>query len=131
MVRRRRTETFLEVRHYDDPFDLGDWDLSHSSRCFVHLTNSLAWRAITGEAPPTIPPTAQQYAKAGLPWFDYYDDKAPTLAGSSILGKLKSVFGMGQDKGTAPLPENESCEAKVTVPLGPRRRGNAVREGTF
>src|SRR5437763_8553386 len=49
---------------YDDPFDFDDWDLTRSSRCFVHLTNSLAWRAITGQVPPTIPPTAKQYAQA-------------------------------------------------------------------
>jgi hypothetical protein len=116
---------------YDDPYDMDDWDLSHPSRCFVHLTNSLAWRAITGAAPPTIPPTAKQYAKAGLPWFDYYDDSAQALPGSGILGKLKSVFHLGQEKGAAPLPENESCEPEVTVPLKPKRSPNEVREGTF
>jgi hypothetical protein len=116
---------------YDDPFDLADWDLAQSSRCFVHLTNSIAWRAITGEAPPTMPPTAQQYASYGLPWFDYYDDKAKAVAGSSILDKLKSVVGMGKQKGETPLPENESCEPMVTVPLKPKRSPNEVREGTF
>jgi hypothetical protein len=116
---------------YDDPFDFDDWDLAHSSRCFVHLTNSIAWRAITGEAPPTMPPTAKQYAHARLPWFDYYDDASKAVTGSGILAKLKSVVGMGKQKGEMPLPENESCEPQVTVPLKPKRSPNEVREGTF
>ena len=116
---------------YNDPFDFSDWDLEHSSRCFVHLTNSRAWRAITGDAPPTIPPTAKQYAQAGLPWFAYYDDAAKAVQGSGILGMLKSVLGMGQAKGEAPLPENESCAPQNTVTLTPKRGPNQVREGTF
>jgi hypothetical protein len=116
---------------YDDPFDFDDWDVEHSSRCFVHLTNSLAWRAITGEAPPTIPPTAKQYANAGLPWFDYYDDSAKPVAGSGVLSKLKSVLGMGKQKRETPLPENESCEPQHTVGLKPKRSPNEVREGKF
>lgn len=55
---------------YDDPFDFEDWDTSHSSRCFIHIANSLAWEAITGDKPPTTPPTAKSYSEAGLPWFD-------------------------------------------------------------
>ncbi len=116
---------------YDDPFDFHNWDLEHSSRCFVHLTNSLAWRAITGDAPPTIPPTAKQYAQAGLPWFDYYDDAAKAVQGSGVLSKLKSVLGMGEHKGESPLPENESCTSQNTVALKPKRSPNEVREGTF
>ena len=116
---------------YDDPFDFDDWDLAGSSRCFVHLTNSIAWRAITSEAPPTMPPTAKQYSQAGLPWFDYYDERAKAVEGSGILGKLKSVFGLGKEKGETPLPENEPCEPEATVKLKPKRSPNEVREGTF
>ena len=116
---------------YDDPFDFDDWDLAHSSRCFVHLTNSIAWRAITGEAPPTMPPTAKQYSNAGLPWFDYYDERAKAVEGAGVLNKLKSAFGIGKEKGETPLPENESCEPQVTVPLKPKRSPHEVREGTF
>jgi hypothetical protein len=114
-----------------DPFAFDDWDQTQSSRCFVHIANSLAWRAITGEAPPTIPPTAKQYAKAGLPWFDYYDDSAKALDGSGVLGKLKSVVGLGKQKGEAPLPENAACEPTAVVKLGPKRSKDQVREGTF
>ena len=52
---------------YDDPYGLDAWDQQHVSRCFVTLVNSAQWMAITGERPPTEPPTARQYTKAGLP----------------------------------------------------------------
>jgi hypothetical protein len=48
---------------YEDKYKLGDWDLEHSSRCFVHICNSMVWHQITGEWPPTVPPTAKAYSK--------------------------------------------------------------------
>lgn len=96
-----------------------DWDLATRSRCFVHIANSLHWRAVTGDAPPTVPPTAKDYARAGLPWFAWYDDAEP-VQGSAILARLKSVFAMGRQKGEAPLPENESFEPPEPVRLGPK-----------
>jgi len=116
---------------YKDPYDFDDWDTTQSSRCFVHIANSLVWRAITGQAPPTLPPTAKQYSKAGFPWFDYYDDSASAVEDAGILNKLKSVFALGKDKGESPLPENESCEVEKKVILKPARDKHHVREGTF
>ena len=37
---------------FEDPFDIKDWDLAANSRCFLHIANSIVWRAITGELPP-------------------------------------------------------------------------------
>ena len=104
-----------------------DWDLSSRSRCFVRIANSLHWRAVTGEAPPTTPPTAKDYTRAGLPWFAHYDDAKP-LPGSTILSRLKSVFAMGEQKGEAPLPENESFEPPEPVRLGPKARSELRSE---
>lgn len=116
---------------YDDPFDFADWDLAHSSRCFVHIANSLTWRLITKQAPPNLPPSAADYTRWHLPWFDYYDDSATPVEGSGILAKLKSVLGIAKEKRDTPLPENEACDPKKVVKLGPKRVGNQVREGTF
>jgi hypothetical protein len=115
---------------YNDPFDLDDWDLSHRSRCFVHIANSLVWEAITGQRPPTTPPAAKQYTKAGLPWFDYYNDQGTAVEGSSILERLKSVLQIGKTKGDVPLPENEPVSGEAVIHLTGSRRG-VVREGTF
>jgi hypothetical protein len=116
---------------FDDPHQLEDWDQDHSSRCFVHLANSLVWRQITGQVPPTVPPTSKEYAQAGLPWFEYYDDRLGAVSGSSILEKLKSVAGMGKQKGDVPLPENEPVDATPIVTLRKGLAQGQVREGTF
>ena len=116
---------------FDDPFGFDDWDTEHSSRCFVHISNSLVWQAITGEYPPTTPPTSKQYTQAGLPWFDYYNDAGKALPGSSILEKLKSVVQMGKQKGDVPLPENESVEVDRVIQLRRNLAKDQVREGNW
>lgn len=115
---------------YDDPFDFDDWAQATSSRCFVHLANSEMWRAFTGDAPPTMPPTAADYTRAGLPWFDYYGE-ASAVQGSPILAGLKSVLEMGRKKSETPLPENEPVSGEHVVTLHAKRTGNEVREGIF
>jgi len=112
---------------YRDKHHLEDWDQDHSGRCFVHIANSMVWRQITGEQPPTTPPTAKEYTKAGLPWFDFYSENA-AVEGSSILKGLKSVFGMGKAKGDVPLPENESVTPAQVVGLRDGLGKGQVRE---
>ena len=84
---------------YEDHFGFEAWDRGHSSRCFVHLCNSLVWQGLTGHLPPYPPPTAKSYSRAGLPWFDYYQDHVEALPGSNTLAGLKSVFQKSQAEG--------------------------------
>jgi len=116
---------------YEDPFGFRDWYRRTRGRCFVHIANSLVWRAVTGEAPPTMPPTAKQYSDAGLPWFDYYDEIVDALDGSNVLAKLRSVIQTGREKGKTPLPENEGARPKRIVKIRGERARKQVREGTF
>jgi hypothetical protein len=116
---------------YEDPFKLSDWDLDHKSRCFVHLANSLVWRAITGDQPPSVPFTAKEYNDHGLPWFDYYSDNSTALKGSGKLKGLKSVAEMGKEKGDNPLPENEGVDPDNILKLRKNLKKNQVREGQF
>jgi hypothetical protein len=111
---------------YEDPYGPHAWDQSHFSRCFVTIANSAVWAAVTGERPPTTPPTAASYTKAGLPWFDYYGGDAKALEGAEALAKLKSVGQTAQDTRN-PLPENESAKVKNIVSFG-RRETQVVRE---
>jgi hypothetical protein len=115
---------------YEDENDWKDWDHGRKSRCFVHLTNSLVWRAITGETPPTVPPTAREYTDAGLPWFDWYADH-PALEGSKELAALESVLERARKRGDNPLPENEPVDPDVIVRLRPKLAPGQVREGKF
>ena len=98
------------------------------SRCFVTLVNAALWSATTGETAPSIPPTASDYTKAGLPWFEYYNPEAVALPGSKTLAKVKSVKTMSESNGVSVLPENQSVDiqrkARIHA-LRPRR----VREG--
>ncbi len=106
-----RQEIFEDAEH------LEDWDTRNGSRCFVHIANSLTWRAITGEAPPATPLTAREYADYGMPWFDYYGGDRTALAGSTTLKSTKSVREIGEHKGDTPLPENESVKPGPVIKL--------------
>ena len=117
----------MRQKIYDDPYGLDAWDQRHSSRCFVTIANAEAWTGITGTRPPVAPLTAADYSEAGLPWFEYADGNAAAVAGSPILGKLKSLLGMQTSKGTKILPENESADVGGLVRVG-RNRGAEVRE---
>ncbi|MBU1699454.1 MAG: hypothetical protein KJ970_17635 [Candidatus Eisenbacteria bacterium] len=121
----------MEQEIYDDPFDFEDWDTAQASRCFVHISNSLVWRAITGEQPPSTPLTAREYTDAGYPWFSYYDDAATAMEGAEILKKLKSVMEMGRSKGDNPLPENESVTPDRIIQLRNKLKKDQVREGEW
>ena len=113
---------------YEDPFNFDDWDQNTNSRSFIHIANSLVWRAITGNNPPTVPFTAKEYTNNGFPWFEYYDDNSESIDGASILSKLKSIIQKGNDKGENPLPENTAVKpgnVKTIV------KKNKVREGIF
>ena len=116
---------------YEDRFDWDDWDRDVSSRCFVHLANSLVWRSITGKRPPSTPPTAREYKRAGVPWFDYYDDRNSAVDAAETLAALESVAELGAAKGDVPLPENESVEVDRVRHVGKKRRPEQVREGAF
>jgi hypothetical protein len=118
---------------YADPHGLDAWDQSVSSRCFVTLVDAVQWRAITGEVPPTKPPTAADYTKAGLPWFDYYAADLETLGGAQVLASVKSVAEMAKAKGEQVLDPDGEVNPDTIVHLGPGKsayaKGRPVREG--
>ena len=114
---------------YKDTFSLGDWDIEHSSRCFAHIANSTDWEKITGQRPPQLPPSASDYNRAGLPWFDYYAENREAVKGSKKLNRLKSVQTLSEKKGE-PI-SNESLKPKVTVDLREGLKPGQVREGEF
>ena len=81
---------------YEDEFGVDAWDQEMGERVFVTMANSAQWMAITGERPPTEPPTAREYAEAGLPWFGYYDADRAALEGAERLVGLRSVGEMAE-----------------------------------
>jgi hypothetical protein len=99
---------------FADSYGVEVWDRGHHDRCFVHLSNSLAWRAITGKDAPTIPLSAADYSKHGYPWFETYSD-APTVKPQSKLASLKSAVQMSIETGVPVVFENESAQPKKVI----------------
>jgi hypothetical protein len=111
---------------YEDGYGIDAWDQDHGSRCFVHIVNSAQYQQITGRPPPHAPPSAKDYSAAGLPWFEYYDDRK-AVEGSPDLQKLLSVGANWLSKKKGEMPDNEAAVPKVVRTLGV----GAVREGEF
>ncbi|MER5791385.1 hypothetical protein [Streptomyces sp. NPDC001980] len=76
---------------YEDDRPLGDWAGAPAGRVFVHLVTPPQWHRITGEAPPPSPVDRAAYTRAGLPWYDYYDQDARDLAATDTLESVKPV----------------------------------------
>ncbi|MGW1610660.1 hypothetical protein ACWCQZ_14840 [Streptomyces sp. NPDC002285] len=92
---------------YEDDRPLSDWAETPAGRVFVHLVTPPEWRRITGEAPPPSPVDRAAYTRAGLPWFDYYDQDAEDLAPTDTLGAVKPVgdwLGDDHEPWQAPSP---------------------------
>ncbi|MFV0132328.1 hypothetical protein ACLGIH_03535 [Streptomyces sp. HMX87] len=76
---------------YRDDRSPADWSERPAGRVFVHLVTPPEWRRITGEAPPPSPVDRAAYTRAGLPWFDYYDQDAHDLAPADTLEGVRPV----------------------------------------
>ncbi len=117
---------------YPDPHGLETWDANHTARSFVHLVDSELWREITGEAAPSTPVTAKEYERAGLPWFELYDEHRGTLKGSAALQRVKSVKEKDLEKSTHPLQQDGSVAVPVVVKLGMKGETRVdVRDGSW
>lgn len=114
---------------YEDEHGLDVWDTSARSRCFVHILNSAQYRAVTGRQPPTGPPTALDYTKAGLPWFEYYNVERKTLAGDNKLLGLDSVAAEMVKQGKGPMEGNEPATPTQVKKIN--AGSETVREGAF
>ena len=112
---------------YEDEYGFEAWCTSERSRCFVHILNSLQFFAVSGLETPRMPPTAQEYAAAGLPWFDYYGGDLTALEGSKKLLGMDSVAVMHLKKGKGPLADNDPLEPGLLKKIN----GERVREGNF
>jgi hypothetical protein len=109
-----------------DPYDPDVWDLEHPARCFVHLARAEQWKALTGNAAPTEPPTPQQYRSSGIPWFDY-TQRGPVVPASEVLSALDSVAAVAEGN-SLHLTHNDSVPVDRVVRLKPRPRTRPVAE---
>lgn len=107
----------MRQKVYPDPHGPDTWDEERSATVFVHVANSEAWRAVTGEPPPPTPVSARTYTEWGLPWFDLYDEGAADLRPSKILAGVRSLAELaGGDAEDVPV---EVGEGQVVGLVGP------------
>ena len=104
---------------YEDEYGFDVWNTDNSSRCFVNILNSAQWTAATGNPTPGRQPSAADYAKTGLPWFEYYDDKLEVMGGSKKLAGLDSIATKAIKIGGQALGDNEPVDTATVVKLGP------------
>lgn len=108
----------------EDPFSLDDWDMAATDRVFITLLHAKDWKTVTGEAAPNAPPTARDYSRAGLPWFEYYSKDQEALPGSATLSGVKSVGNVFKVKTGATLVDSEDVEQGAPEEIGPGANGS-------
>ncbi|KUI53094.1 Ubiquitin-60S ribosomal protein L40 [Cytospora mali] len=87
-----------------DTYSPDDWVRELTFTFPVHILNSEAFQAVTGIKPPPSSINASTYAKAGLPFFDSYEE-ASGISGSENFQFLRSVDQMEIDRGLAQDPD--------------------------
>jgi hypothetical protein len=112
---------------YKDCYDFPEWETGTFNRCFVHLANSKQWKLITGQSPPTKSPSPKDYSRNELPWFEHYAD-LNILSGGTVLGRIKGIFGIGQNRNQDALPGNDPLTPKKIIKTGPHQSPDQVRE---
>jgi hypothetical protein len=80
------------------------------------------WKRITGEPAQTHPPSAQDYAVAGLPWFDLYGSGQSPLPGGAALRQVKSLAKVFEEKTGAALPGSKDVVTGPPQMLRSRER---------
>ncbi|WP_156724566.1 hypothetical protein [Streptomyces apocyni] len=113
---------------YRDDRPASDWAAEPAGRVFVHLVTPPDWRRITGEAPPPSPVDRAAYTRAGLPWFDYYDQDGEDLAPTDTLEGVRPV---GEWLGDDHEPWQEPSPGQVKPLKDTPRPGKEVTDGDW
>jgi hypothetical protein len=104
----------MRQRIFADPFGIDAWDRSARCRCIVTLIDVERWTKVTGALPTKPPFTPDDYQKAGLRWFEYYNSD------------LKPLEGPAVDPGQGPPADDdgaiETGAVKKLRPVRPPRR---------
>lgn len=91
------------------------WDLEHGQRFTVDIVNSATWFELTGSEPASLPLSAAEYTRYGMPWFAWYDDLVPARRGSATLRRARTMADIDTDSEHPVLPENESFEPPTPI----------------
>lgn len=92
----------MRQKIYPDPHGVDTWDLAHFTELQVHIVNSRMFEAITGRQPPETPVSCRDYIRAGLPWFDLYDEQEGDVPPPINLRRIKSLKQFSPQRSRAP-----------------------------
>jgi hypothetical protein len=100
----------MRQKVYRDNHGVDTWDEKNFGRVYVHIVNSMQYREITGEEPPSTPVSADTYTQAGYPWFDLYDEAQADVEPSGKLAGVTSVKEKDKEHGFGPQQDDSSVE---------------------
>lgn len=95
-----------------DTHGIAMWNQDDYKLVNIWMVNSMMFREITGQEPPSTPVSAQAYSEHGYPWFSLYDEQSPDLEGGKKFKKVKSVKEMDADKGFGPQQDDSAIHLK-------------------
>lgn len=93
----------IEQRLYADPYGFASWRPTPGADLVLYVVNSEAYERITGRPPPPSPISAEDYTRAGLPWFEIYEEDRSPLATEDWLHRIKTLSQVDAGATTAPL----------------------------
>lgn len=96
------------------------WAVRARSSVQIALVNSEQWHGLTGNPPPTEPPTAAEYAARGFPWFERYAEP-PGRPEAPALTRVDSVTDVRARRNEEALRGNETVEVAETIRIRPER----------
>jgi hypothetical protein len=67
------------------------WDVASKRMFNIQILNSVAFKSITGLQTPPTPISVQTYKQQGIPFFQYYEEKAMREEVTTIRDKVQSV----------------------------------------
>ena len=106
---------------YEDEHGVEAWDMSRALSAEVSILNSRVWKEITGNKPPYRPPSAEDYTRAGLPWFKLYDSDRVAVGGSNALASAKTLAKFKAEQGDTSLTDEPPIEGEVVKGIGTRK----------
>jgi hypothetical protein len=90
-------------RLYADRHGFESWRPEPVADVIAYVVNSEAYEGITGQAAPPTPISAEDYTKAGLPWFKLYDEAGSLVAASNWLHRIKTLGQIDPGAVTTPF----------------------------
>ena len=103
----------IAQRIYADPYGADSWQSVPLADLILYVVNSEAYEQITGQPCHPTPVSPEDYTKAGLPWFEIYDEARSPLATANWLHRIKTLSEVDPAAATGPLTIDPSQRRRI------------------